>query len=95
MLATALRDVEGVSHLILNRVGQGAQILPARSDPHHRLERRLIHHSDRNIVILPYPVKCFHSKNGFLQARGIAAASPCLSIVALTKAEEGTTETKL
>jgi hypothetical protein len=44
VLAAALRDVQGIAHVILYVLGEFAQILAARSHPDYRLERRLCHH---------------------------------------------------
>jgi hypothetical protein len=44
MLAAALRNLQGISHVILDRIGKRAQILAARSDPYHRLQEWFIGH---------------------------------------------------
>jgi len=44
MLGTALRDLQGVADVILYGLGKLTQILAARSDRDHRLQRRLISH---------------------------------------------------
>jgi hypothetical protein len=42
VLAASLRDIQGVPHAILYRIGELAQVLAARSNPDNRLPRRLI-----------------------------------------------------
>jgi len=44
MFATALRDINRIAHLMLDRIRKVLQILAARPHPDHRLERRLFSH---------------------------------------------------
>src|SRR5260221_10458529 len=44
MLAAALRDVEGITHVILDRPGKPTQVPAARSDPDHRFQGQIRSH---------------------------------------------------
>jgi len=44
VLAAPLGEIQGIAHVILYALRELAQILTARSDPGHRLERRFIGH---------------------------------------------------
>lgn len=44
VLVAALGNVQGLTHMILDRLGKRPQILQARTDPDHRLQERLVGH---------------------------------------------------
>jgi len=56
MLAAALRDVQGISHVILHWRRELSKIFQTRANRDYRLERRVIGHGSLIIVISLYRV---------------------------------------
>src|SRR6516164_5168566 len=59
MLTTSLRDIQSVTYVVQDWVGQGTQISAARSNPHHRLKRRFIRHDRAEYSDFTISVNCF------------------------------------